>query len=285
MQKVIIHKDKITLAIFDEAKETWHETEISKDGERLGKYFNKLVEVKEDVKVEDFMNLLHRHEQEIDYCFSAFMDELPFSLFYADMNSGVGEGNSDLEAVEMFWSIEIINNELIMLGTLRGWLSEDRAKELDVSMDIPHDISFLSLSLWKNAFFEVNEFYTLRDLGHIDNLEEKILHEGINRWTLFELIRDFLCEITVNGSPEQREKLLEEMEKKSYDINELAKDKEQALFWLDVLQGETDDCKNQIQRALDEEEYEMVSSLKNKLKILEQEIADINGELSKNGTN
>lgn len=282
MHRIVIYKNKITLVDFDDATQSWVEKEILKVGERLGFYLNKLVEIKEDVTVEDFMNHLKKHEQEIDYSFVAFLNDIPFKVFYEDMNNSLGDGNVDLEAVEMLWSAEIINQQLIVNGALRGWLTKKKAAELEINPDIPQDISFLPLFLWKHALIELNEVLVIRDMGELENLNETILYEGFYRWTLLEFLTNFLQEISINGTPEERERFLAEIENKSYKLDELAKDREQAEFWLNILQTELEENREKLQRALDNEEYESIFKIKETIQVLEQEIKDINTELSKN---
>ena len=281
MHRVIIYKNKIVLVDFDEITQTWVEKEILHDGERLSIYLNKLVEIKEDVTVEDFMNHLKKFEKEIDYSFVAFLNQIPFNVFYEDMKNTLGEGSADLEAVEMLWNAEIINQQLIVNGTLRGWLTPKKAEELEINPDIPQDISFLPLFLWKNALIELNEVLVLRDMGELENLTETILYEGFYRWTFFEFMSNFLQEISINGTPEEREKFLLEIEDKSYKLDELAKDKEQAEFWLNAIQIELEEKKEKLQKALDEEEYESIYKIKDAIQALEQEINDIHNELNK----
>ena len=70
MVKITIYKDKITATKHNKDENTYTEHDISKLDGSILKYLNRIVDIKLDVTVEDFMKHLERYEKDIDYCFS-----------------------------------------------------------------------------------------------------------------------------------------------------------------------------------------------------------------------
>lgn len=286
MLKVIIYKDKITATKWDEDAKIWSEHDISKSDGPIVKYLNRMVEIKPDVTVEDFMLHLEKHETVIDYCFSDYMNDLSLRTFLDDMNKESIE--TDLEEVVLCWEGEIINEDLVIAGYLMAWMKEEKIKELGEEYDQPHDISFLSLQIWKKCKFSLSEGIVINDFGDISNISNmssinnEIIFSGFYRWTLFDVISNFLGDLSINGSPEERDKLFAQMQTKEFDIKEVAKNIEQAEFWVAFLENELANLRALLSDSLDEEEYERVPKLKKDIASAEKEINELKEEIKKN---
>jgi hypothetical protein len=277
MSKIIIYKDKITAT--EQQGNEWIEKNISKSDDHLTVYFNRLVEIKPDVTVEDFMRHLEKHEILIDYCFSGFTNKVPLRLFLNEMEKE--SGDTDIGDVELIWEGEILDEELVIMGFLRGWLKKEKVEELGQQYDIPHDISFVPINLIKNCKFVLNEDMIINNLGDINEMKKEVLFYGFYKWTLFEVISNFLGDLMVNGSPENRDKLYSQMENKKYDIQEVSKDRSQADFWLSFLEAELEDLKHSMTYALENEEYENASKLKAQIDAVRIELRDLQVEIDK----
>lgn len=280
MLKVIIYKDKITATKWEDEAKLWIEYDISKTDGPIVKYLNRVVEVKPDVTVEDFMLHLEKHESVIDYCFSDYMNDLSLKTFLDDMNKESTE--TDLEEVVLCWEGEIINDDLVIVGYLMAWMKEEKIKELGDEYDQPHDISFISLGVWKKCKFSLNDGIMINDFGDMVNMKNDVIFSGIYRWTLFDVISNFLGDLSINGSPEERDKLFAQMKSKKIDIKEIAKNPEQSEFWIAFLENELENLKILLASSLDEEEYESVPKLKKDIVLAEKEIGELKEEIKKN---
>ena len=280
MLKLIIYKDKITITKWEEKEKSWSEYDISKLDGSINKYFNRIVEIKPDVTVEDFMLLLEKHEPVIDYCFSDYLKGHQFRLFIDDMNKQ--DSDTDLGEVEICWEGEIINEDLAIIGYLRGWLKDEKIKELGEEYEVPHDISFLPIHVWKKCKFILNENIIVNNLGELNDLKKEMVFAGFYRWTFFELVSHFLEELSINGSPEERDKLSSLMESKKYDAKEVVKSQEQTDFWLAFLTAELEDLNTLLDVTLENEEYEKAAKIKQDIETAEKELFELKEEIKKN---
>jgi len=278
MLKLIIYKDKITTTKWEEENNDWSEHDISLLDAPISAYFDRNVEIKQDVTIEDFMNHLKRYEKDIDLCFYGFADGIPLKLFLEEMEKPT-DITHEFGEIEMSWEGEILNDELMLFGYLRAYLIPEKV----VQNNVPHDISFLPINIWKNCFFRFNERILIHNLGEIDNIHSELVFEGYKTWTLFEVISNFIADITMNGTPEERNKKAENFVNKKYDIKEVAKDKLQAQYWLDFLETELEEMKEQMKTTLENEEYENadvlqkdINAVTEELKILKEEVEKYN---------
>lgn len=279
MTKLIIYKDKITIAKWHEQEKIFLENDISGQEGSITKYFNKPVEIKPDVTIKDFMNHLERYESVIDYCFSDYLKHIPLKVYLDDMNKA--DVDTDLGEIELCWEGEIINDELVIVGYLRAWLKEEKVKELGEEQEIPHDISFLSIHIWKNCNLLLNENIVINNLGEISNLKQETIFNGFYRWTLFDIISRFLEELCINGTPVERDNLLSQMESKKYNIQEIVKSQDQIDFWLSFLESELESLKSLMESSLENEDYEEASKLKLEIETAEKELLLLKEEIKK----
>lgn len=278
MFKIIIYKDKITSTSWDDITQSWLETEVLAT-DSLPQYFHKVVEIKEDVTVEHFMFHLEKYEKDIDYCFAGYMGGFPLKLYIEDMKKEPLR-DTDIKEIELFWFGEILNEELNILGAIRGWLNEESAKEKGLNYEVPYGMEFTPLNTWKHCPLLLNENITINDFGDIEAITKNIIFDGFKVWTLHDVISNFLCDLTENGTPEERDALVNQIENKKYNVHEVAQDKEQTEFWLGFLQAELTDSRVLMDKALDEENYEEAARLKSTIEILTKEILELKKEVA-----
>ena len=283
MRKIIIYKDRVTVTQWDEFSKTWTEHDVLKLNVPFTMHFNRLVEIHPDVTVEDFMKHLEKHESVIDYCFADYMQGISLRLFLNEMEKE--DVDSGLEDVELFWEGETINHDLAIIGYLRVWLKEEKVKELGNEFDVPHDINFLSLNSWKKCNFILNENLTIVSHGQTHEIKNDVIFEGFYRWTFFEVVSNFLSELTLNGSPEQRDALLAEMENKQYDAKEISKDKDKSQFWMAFLEAEISDLRARKEKILEEEDYERAAQITKDIEGVEKDLVALKEEIEKNEEN
>lgn len=277
MLKVIIYKDKISATKIENSD--FVEYTIA-DGSII-KYLNRIVEIKPDVTVEDFMRLLSKHEIAIDSFFDDYTKGIPYKLFMEDMEKETVDG--DLEEVELCWEGEVLNNDLAIIGYLRAWLKEEKVIERGEEIHYPHDVSFLPIYIWKKCRLVLNEAINIVDVGDGKRTvtDEDIVFAGLYRWTLFEVLSNFLLEISMNGSPQERDELFSKMEDRGYDLKEVVKNKEQVDFWITVLESELEDMKSALEQASDEEDYEKAAIIQKEMEIIGKELNALREEAKK----
>lgn len=282
MFRIIIYKDKITSTFWDEPTQSWIEFDIAKEEGQLTQYFNQPVEIKEDVTVEDFMKHLEKHEKVIDFCFSAYNHGNALRLYLDDMRAPLSDNykkDTKVTEIEMCWFGEIIEEELNIFGTFRGWIDEQTAKESGLENVGPYGMEFSPISIWKNSIFSLNDNIVIISHEDANSVEENVFFDGFKTWKLHDVIASFLHELTAYGSPEEREELMNKINK--YDVKDVAKDKEKAAFWLDFLESELTNNKVDMSQAIDNEDYEQASKLKETISAIEKEILDLRDEMKK----
>lgn len=279
MEKIVIHKEKIIFNKWDEASKTWIEEDILNREGDIVRYLNKVTEFHPDLTIEDFMNHLRNYEAAIDYCFYDYTRGYPMKVFFEDMDQENTEQN-DLGDVELAWEGEVMGEDLLLLGYLRAWPTEEKILELGPEYEVPYDVSFSSISSWKKCKFILNENMAILS-DDKEPINKELIFQGYYKWTLFEVISNFLIEISINGSPAERDALYAQMKDKKIDIKEVAKDKEKSDFWLMYLQNQIENFKLQKEKALDNEDYEVASKMKKEIEILEKEFKELQEEIKK----
>lgn len=282
MLKIIIYKDKITATQFETELNDWIEYDITTLNQPLAKYFNRYVYIKEDVTVEDFMNHLERYEAEIDICFAGYNNEVPLRLFLEEMREEPKEGiGSDYSDVELVWQGEILNNTIGIFGHLLAFLSEEKTNEVGEENATPINLNWLPINVWKHCKFTASDIIMINNLGTIDDLQDELFFEGYRHWTLFEIISNFLTDITFNGTPEQRNKIASQLANKDYDVKEVAKNQEQAAYWFSFLEAELEELQEKLNEALETEAYEDADKLKKDIDAVVKELEVLREEVER----
>lgn len=282
MQKIIIYKDKITLNQWESDKNDWVENDIKTLGGPITKHFSTYVIIKEDVTVEDFFNHLEYYEKDIDYCFSGYNNDVPLRLFLDEMRQEIEDDKKgDFSDVELIWQGEILNNTFCLFGHVLAFLSDKKIEEIGEENNVPHDIGLLPINCWKDCLFYINEVVLINNLGTVDELTDELVFEGYHYWTLFEVISRFMSAISLNGTPEERNKLASQIVNKSYDVKEVAKNPDQANYWLTFLESELEELKISSSDAIESEEYERADVLKKDMESLESELKILKEEVKK----
>jgi hypothetical protein len=129
--------------------------------------------------------------------------------------------------------------------------------------------------------FYANEVVLINNLGTVEELTDDLVFEGYHYWTLFDVISKFIAAISLNGTPEERNKLASQIVNKQYDVKEVAKNPDQANYWLTILESELEELKISSSNAIESEEYERAEVLKKDMESLESEIKILKEEVKK----
>ena len=284
MINIIIYKDKITYVDWDVESQNFHEYVIGKEG--LTRHFNKIVEIKPDVTIEHFVRNLEKYEQIIDLCFSSYSDGIPLRKFIDDMEKET-KIKSDISTVELIWEGDMVNEDLVIIGYLRGWLTEERVQEFGPDSDVPHDLSFVSLSAYKSCVLTLDENIVVHDFGSTMDLkkmveeEKEVILDGFYSWTLHDVIANFLSDISSNGSPEERDALATQVQSNKFNAEEVSKNKGQSELWKALLESKIESLQKDKEVATEEEDYERASQLKKEIELLNTNLRDLLSAIKK----
>jgi hypothetical protein len=282
MLKLIIYKDKITATQWKPEIEDWIENDIKTLDSPITKYFNRYVFVKEDVTVEDFLKHLEYYEKDIDFCFSGYNNDVPLRLYLDDMRTEIDvEKICVCDELEMVWQGEILSNTICVFGNLLAFLSEEKAAKLAPENNVAYNVNYLSINSWKHCKFVLNDTILINNLGSIEDMTDDLVFEGYHFWTLFDIISSFLSEITMNGTPEERNKTALQIANKDYDVKEVAQHEEQANFWLIFLESELEEMQLGLSEAEESEEYEQATVLKKDIDVIKKELKELKYEIKK----
>lgn len=282
MLKLIIYKDKITTTQWEPELNDWIENDIKTLDNPITKYFDRYVFIKDDVTVEDFMKHLEYYEKDIDFCFSGYNNDVPLRPFLDEMREEVSEEmSSDLADIELVWQGEILNNTICVFGHILAFLSEDKLKEVGEENDLPHDVSWLPINVWKHCKMSLNDVILINNLGTVEDITDELVYEGYHYWTFFDIVSNFLADITINGTPEERNKIASQIVNKQYDVKEVAKNQEQATYWMSFLETELEEMKLTMEDAVDGEDYERAEIIKKDMESVEKELGDLREEVER----
>jgi hypothetical protein len=280
MLKLIIYKDKITTTQWESELNDWVENDIKILEGPITKYFDRYVFIKDDVTVEDFMNHLEYYEKDIDFCFSGYNNDVPLRPFLDEMKEDVSEEmSSDLGEIELVWQGEILNNTICLFGHILAFLSDEKIKELGEENDLPHDVSWLPINVWKHCKMSLNDIILINNLGTVEEITDELVYEGYHYWTFFDIVSNFLADITINGTPEERNKIATQIINKQYDVKEVAKNPEQATYWMSFLETELEEMKMHMEDAVDGEDYEKAEVIKKDMEAVEKELGSLRDEV------
>lgn len=206
----------------------------------------------EDMTLEDLFDILNEYEDEVDACFLSFTRGHLLKPFYEEIKSDNKEKN-DYTELNFHWNVdnyEYENDELEIEKELFENITITLRKVGDTDN---YAVSFINLSEIKSVVITLNLDYIIRDKNYNSILETRKFP------SLFELIGNFLYEITFDGYPEQREERSKELMKRYEEID----DSIQEYFSLDDLKLEM--MEKQLQRFIDEEKYEKAEVIKKRI--------------------
>lgn len=283
MYKVTIYKDKITFTVWNEANEDFYEVDI-KDSGPITKHFDKIVEIHKDVTVEDFMNHLAFYEKDIDFCFAGYTDGIPLKIFLNEMALDI-ETELNIKEVQLFWFGEILDENLIINGSLRSYLSKRTAQEKGLDSDEPYGLEYISINNWKKGKLILNENIVIVDYGSpleeiASDENDHPVFDGFMGWTFHQVISSFLLCITQHGTPEERDAAIDFIESKKLDVNTVGQNRNQAELWRRCLVEDIESTKNKMEAAAEDSKYEEAARLKTTLELLKGELLALDAELN-----
>ena len=192
-----------------------------------------ICELEEGVTFGDIFLLIEKHS---DFFIELFNDDLTY--FLDEINSNLDEEDNFIEYLEICWNAEEIDGYLEEGISLTGWGKIIEGVPEVVSTDekgnVPYLISFFSLNKLKDIPIYLNndyevvkidselmEKYINGDKSISQNDIEEVVLNTKKHFTLIDIIDSIFFEISIHGSPDERDSYKEDLFKKIEEIKEI----------------------------------------------------------------
>lgn len=181
------------------------ETQVT---ERLSSFFGYFAEFDENITVGNLMAILGDFSDEINLIFNGYLNGVDFDLFLQESQI-MPTALPSIDYVELAWKVRMIAaSDMTILDIVPNILGVSSIVGTD--SDVITDLDFVQLrNLCK---FNICE-QTALDIP--DDRTYQIAVEAEKRWTLFDIISGFLCEIARYGSPEEKQYMIDELNKEA----------------------------------------------------------------------
>jgi len=203
------YNNKITVELWDDDDEKWHETSIKELPISFNRYLRQEVEFDENLTVKGFMNQLKPYKSEIEGTFEASTYGYKLQPYYDNIDLGPEEGQDDIEEIEFYWAAELWDS-IIEYTSFHGYKNKK---------DIPYSLCISPIKDWQNAKLILNKEYKVYNLNlKIDAYKDPILSTK-KEFTLYQLLDCFLFELSYHGYPENQKEFAKTLEETSESIN------------------------------------------------------------------
>lgn len=277
MFKIIIHKDKITCNIKDEMNEEWEQVEITESSGPISKYFNDEVSIDDDVTFEDVINIMEKFENDINYCFAAQSQCIPIRLYIKEMRTDI-KHDTEISRVELFRKGEIIDAEILLKNSIRGFMSEESAEVTGHDIEDPVSVDTCNVNNLKTSKVALNHNIVIVDYDNdLQDDTEKIIFDGFFTWTLYDFFATIVSVLTQNGTPEERDVI----HNTNHGFERSSNNKEDIQMWITLFQEELEEKEKSKELAIDEERFEEVVPIIEAIKEIKEKIRELKEQESK----
>jgi hypothetical protein len=205
-KSILIKQDGFYLVDWDlETNQPTGQTPIAG---RLSSFFGYFAEFDENITIKTFLEILGDFSDEINQVFNGYLNEIDFDLFLQETKI-LPIKPPAIDYIEIAWKVRMI-----------------AAADMTILDIIPN---ILGISLIQGSDSDVVtelDFIRLRDICQFNICEQTALDipndrtyqiavEAERRWTLFDIISGFLFEISKYGSPEDKQTMIDELNKES----------------------------------------------------------------------
>ena len=175
---------------------------------RLSSYFGNFAEFDNEVTVGNLLLILGDFADEVNLIFNGYLNEVDFDLFLQEVYMASTKQPS-LDYIELAWKVRMTaSSDMTILDIVPNLLGVSTIVGSD--SDVITDLDFIMLrDLCKFVICE----QTALDIPNDQTYE--IAVEAERRWTLFDIISGFLLEIARYGSPEEKEYMIDELNKEA----------------------------------------------------------------------
>lgn len=225
-----------TICVYIWEDEDWKEKSLEKIDLEFSSILNNSVEFDENLTIKGFMSALKPFKNEIETIFKISLYNHKLEHYYKSMEENFPDKKYDNMEVEIFGYGEVFDNYLNQSISIQG-ICED---EINYSVNLIPIYKFMNCKFYLNNNFEII---------NIDN--EKYVLESEKDYNLLELLDGFLYNLSYFGYPEDKLKI-------SNDIDEIVDE-------IDNIDN-YDKINKLLKDAIEKENYEEASRLKEKLK-------------------
>jgi len=181
------------------------ETQVT---ERLSSFFGYFAEFDENITVGNLMAILGDFSDEINLIFNGYLNGVDFELFLQESQI-MPTALPSIDYVELAWKVRMIAaSDMTILDIVPNILGVSSIVGTD--SDVITDLDFVQLR-------DLCQF-TICEQTALDIPDDRTYHivvEAEKRWTLFDIISGFLGEISRYGSPEEKQYMIDELNKES----------------------------------------------------------------------
>jgi hypothetical protein len=175
---------------------------------RLSNFFGHFAEFDENITVGNLMLILGDFSDEINLIFNGYLNGVDFDLFLQE-SMVIPTSIPSIDYIELAWKVKMIAaSDMTIIDIVPNIFGVSEIVGSD--SDVITDLDFVQLrNLCK---FNICE-QTALDIP--DDRTYQIAVEAEKRWTLFDIISGFLSEISRYGSPEEKQYMIDELNKES----------------------------------------------------------------------
>ncbi len=231
-------------------------------------FFQNNIKVDKKVTVKHLMDILIKDEIDIDINFFSSMKGYNLRPFYEEMQTEPKNKRDDISFLEIGWGSDYYRGERkgekdeIMIYTNMSGVSKKK-DEL-----VFHALCHSPLNDWKHLPIVLNESlmvndYTFKKMPGSDKMETTVMTimDAKKEMTLYEFVSAFLEGITWHGSPEERNEYAEQIDDAVEHVPDVSESR---------ASHSRHDKEVELQRAINDEDYEKAAILKKELDKMEE---------------
>ena len=205
-KSILIKSDGFYLVDWDpETGQPINETRLTG---RLSSHFGNFAEFDNDVTVGDLLLVIGDFADEINLIFNGYLNEIDFDMFLQEAYMASIKQPA-IDYIELAWKVRMTaSSDMTILDIVPNLLGVSTIVGSD--SDVITDLDFVMLrDLCKFTICE----QTALDIPNDQTYQ--IAVESERRWTLFDIISGFLLEIARYGSPEEKQYMIDELNKEA----------------------------------------------------------------------
>lgn len=238
--------------------------DILKTENGIVSYLDQYIMIEEDVTVDSLLKLLGEVEEEIDYVFDAALNGNTLGVFLTEA-AGPSTHDGALAFVEVVHDVDLgsdqILNEIKYFQGIGPSPIDGRLTSFTLEL--------LPLSYYKDMVIVLNHNYVVQ---RIDNHAGIPMHfvefKARKGFTLYEVIYAILYEISFHGSPDERNRILQDILAMCESVNTTGEQLALPVAAASGKEAEQARLKAELERVLAAEDYEKAVIIRDKLKDL-----------------
>ena len=253
---LVISKDAVTLEYFE--GEELQKVVIDHENNTLTKYMDHAVAITEGVTVRDLFKHISKERDLINTVFDSSLGGYELDLYLAELDIPNKDDNILRYAI-FEHKAEIVDDHLI--SDIR--FSAVGIHPEDPDIDVSYTLELSGINMYADLPVVIDNSYIVWDtVSDEDGEEEVSMLDCQKSMTLYDIISALLYEVSYHGTPEMRKLILEEVKK-----HILSDDADGSLLTMGV-EEMIKDLEKQLEKSLQEEDYETSASIRDKIKEL-----------------